>query len=124
SRATLPSFALSPLIPSSPGADSIEMARRIRTNEVFATFIGPNQLAGYLALLLPILAGSMIDTREYRRRGAALLLGLVALFLTGSLGGGVALLCGAATVAGLAMTRSRGRGLARRGGGGSVRGGG
>lgn len=105
-------FVLFPLIPASAGAESIEMARRLRTNEVFATFIGPNQLAGYLALLLPILAGSMIDTREYWRRGAALFLGLVALYLTGSLGGGVALLCGAATVAGLALTRSRGRAVA------------
>jgi len=113
-------FVLFPLIPPSAGAESIEMARRIRTNEAFATFIGPNQLAGYLALLLPIVAGSLIDTREYWRRGAAIILGLVSLFLTGSLGGGVALLCGAATVAGLALTRSRGRALAVGVGAGAV----
>jgi len=89
--------------------DSIEMARRIRTNEVFATFGGPNQLAGVLALLLPLLAGSMIDTREFRLRGAALALGLGALALTGSLGGWVALACGAVTMAGLAATRTRRR---------------
>ncbi len=104
-------FVLFPLLPAEAGTDSIEMVRRIRTNEVFATFIGPNQLAGFLVLLLPPLAGSMIDTREYWRRGAALALGLVALVLTGSLGGEVALLCGSATVAGLAFTRSRGRAL-------------
>src|SRR5262245_41821545 len=37
--------------------DSVELARRIRTNEVFATLGGPNQFAGFLALLLPLLAG-------------------------------------------------------------------
>jgi O-antigen ligase len=105
-------FVLFPLLPASAAGDSIEMVRRIRTNEVFASFIGPNQLAGFLVLLLPPLAGSMIDTREYWRRGAALALGLVALFLTGSLGGEVALVCGAATLAGLALTRTRGRALA------------
>jgi O-antigen ligase len=90
-------------------ADSIEMARRIRTNEVFATFGGPNQWAAVLALLLPLAAGSMIDTREFRLRGAVLVLGLWALTLTGSKGGGVALACGALTMAGLAATRTRGR---------------
>jgi len=113
-------FVLFPMIPPAAGADSIEMVRRIRTNEVFATFIGPNQLAGFLVLLLPPLAGSMIDTREYWRRGTALALGLVALFLTGSLGGGVALVCGALTVAGLALSRSRGRSLAVGVGAGAV----
>lgn len=101
-----------PTLPAAAGEVSIEMSRRIRTNEVFATLGGPNQFAGFLALLLPPLAGSMVDTREYRRRGAALLLGFAALVLTGSLGGWVALTCGAATVAVLAWTRSKGRALA------------
>jgi len=100
--------------------DSVELARRIRTNEVFATLAGPNQLAGFLALLLPLAAGSMIDARRYALRGATLGLGLVALALTGSLGGWIALGGGAATMAGLAITRTRGRAIAVAAGGGAV----
>lgn len=92
--------------------ESVELARRIRTNEVFATLGGPNQLAGFLALLLPVLAGSLIDAREYRLRGAALALGLVGLALTGSRGGWIAALCGAAAMGALALTRARGRTIA------------
>ncbi|MBI3857751.1 MAG: hypothetical protein HY293_18880, partial [Planctomycetes bacterium] len=80
-------FVLFPMIQPQAQSASIEMARRIKTNEAFARFIGPNQLAAFLAMLLPLLAGSMIDAKEYRLRGAALALGLVALALTGSLGG-------------------------------------
>jgi O-antigen ligase len=99
---------------------SVELARRIRTNEVFATLAGPNQFAGFLALLLPLAVGSLIDTRKYLLRGATILLGLVALALTGSLGGWVALGAGAATMAGLALTRTRGRAVAVAAGGGAV----
>jgi O-antigen ligase len=106
-------FLLFPMLqPTAQATGSIELARRIRTNEVFASFAGPNQLAAFLALLLPLLAGSMIDTREFRLRGAALAAGLFALALTGSLGGWVALGCGAVTMAALAVTRARGRTLA------------
>jgi O-antigen ligase len=91
---------------------SVELARRIRTNEVFATLAGPNQLAGFLALLVPLAAGSLIDSRRYALRGAALALGLVALALTGSAGAGVALGAGAATMTALALTRTRGRAIA------------
>jgi O-antigen ligase len=99
---------------------SVELARRIRTNEVFATLTGPNQFAGFLVLLLPLAVGSLIDTRRYYLRGAAVLLGLVALAFTGSLGGWVALGAGAATMAGLALTRTRGRAVAVAAGGGAV----
>jgi O-antigen ligase len=99
---------------------SVELARRIRTNEVFATLTGPNQFAGFLALLLPLAVGSLIDSRRYALRGAAIALGLVGLALTGSLGGWVALGCGAATMAGLALTRTRGRGVAVAAGAGAV----
>jgi O-antigen ligase len=92
--------------------DSSELAQRIRSREVFASLGGPNQFAGFLALLLPLLAGSMIDTREFRLRGAALAVGLVAIVLTGSLGGWVALACGAATMGALALTRAKGRSIA------------
>ena len=91
---------------------SVEFARRIRSNRVFSTLAGPNQCAGFLALLLPLAAGSLIDSRKYYLRGATILLGLVALALTGSLGGWVALGSGAATMAGLALTRGRGRTVA------------
>jgi O-antigen ligase len=106
-------FILFPMLqPTAQETGSIELARRIRTNEVFASFAGPNQLAAFLALLLPLLAGSMIDTREFRLRGAALAAGLVALALTESKGGWVALGCGAVTMVALAATRSRGRAVA------------
>src|SRR6185503_19395221 len=84
------------------------------------TFLGPNQFAGFLVLLLPLAVGSMIDARRYYLRGAAILLGLVSLALTGSLGGWVALGCGAVTMAGLALTRTRGRTIAVAAGGGAV----
>jgi O-antigen ligase len=89
---------------------SVELARRIRTNEVFSTFLGPNQLAGFLALLLPIVAGAFLDERR-PLRGLSLLPGIVTMALTGSLGGWVALACGAVAFSALALTRSRGRGL-------------
>jgi O-antigen ligase len=105
-------FVLFPLLqPAAASTDSIEMSRRIRTNEPFATFIGPNQLAGFLALLLPLLAGSMVDAKDYKLRGPLLFLGLVALALTGSLGGWVALACGIATIGGLHFTRHQHRKL-------------
>jgi O-antigen ligase len=100
--------------------DSVELARRIRSNRAFATLSGPNQLAAVLVLLLPLATGSLMDARRYYLRGAAMALGLVALALTGSLGGAVALACGAVTMAGLALTRPRGRRIAVAAGGGAV----
>ena len=100
--------------------ESIEFARRIRSNEVFATLGGPNQFAGFLALLLPVVAGSLIDTREFRLRGAMLAAGLAAIALTGSTGGFVALAGGAATMAALGATRARGRTLVVAIGGGAA----
>ena len=96
--ALIQKLVLFPMIQPVASTSSAEMARRILTNEPFATFVGPNQLAGFLALLLPVLAGSLIDTRDYKIRGAALALGLTALILTGSLGGWVALACGILTM--------------------------
>lgn len=103
-------FVLFPMLePEAAKTTSVEMARRIRTNEVFATLAGPNQFAGFLALLIPVALGSLLDTREYRWRGAMLALGTLSIALTGSLGGWVALACGMVTLLGLALTRSRGR---------------
>jgi len=102
---------LFPLIQPVADTESVEMARRIRTNEPFAAFIGPNQLAGYLVLLLPVLFGSMLDTRDFAVRGTGLAAGLIALVLTGSLGGWVALGCGVVAMIALWRTRNAGRGV-------------
>lgn len=88
---------------------STEFQWRLKSNEAFASFLGPNQLAGFLVLLLPVLAGYARDARVRWPAAAALGLGLVALGLTGSLGGWVALAAGAAAFAALALTRTRGR---------------
>lgn len=105
-------FVLFPLIDSSAKtSESVEMARRIHTHEAFASFIGPNQLAAFLVLLIPLLAGSMIDGRDYKLRGPALILAIGALVLTGSLGGWVSLAAGAIAMTALALTRTRGRAL-------------
>jgi O-antigen ligase/tetratricopeptide (TPR) repeat protein len=106
------------LLPSLPqDGMSEELRRRVASLEVFATFIGPNALAGFLVLLLPLAAGVLLDRRRDGPWGwgppaAALGLGLWAIGLTGSLGGGVALAAGAAVFATLALTRERKRGLA------------
>src|SRR5882672_2255376 len=105
-------FLIFPALMPDAGSQGIEMARRIQTREPSATFIGPNQLACFLVLLLPLLAGTMIDAREFILRGVGLALGLVALGLTGSFGGWVALFCAMATFLGLYLTRERGRTLA------------
>ncbi len=104
--------------PGSLGELGEEFGRRARTGEIFSTFIGPNQLAGFLALVLPPAAGFLWDARrDGRRRAAAgaggiLALGGAALLMTGSLGGWIALGAGAAAFAALALTRARGRRLA------------
>lgn len=102
-------FLFQTLQPVAAATNSIEMARRIRTNEPWGTFIGPNQLAAFLVLLLPLLAGSMIDAKDYKVRGPAIAVGLLALGLTGSLGGFVALGCAIVTIAGLYFTRQKNR---------------
>jgi tetratricopeptide (TPR) repeat protein len=104
------------------GELSVEMLRRARAREVWATFHGPNQFAAVLVLLLPPAAGVLLDRRKGGPAGwvppaAALALGGTCLALTGSLGGGVALAAGAAAFAALALTRERGRGLAVAAGG-------
>lgn len=116
--AILQKFVLYPMLQTE--GHSVEMVRRIRTNEPSGPFLGPNQLAGFLVLTLPLLVGSLLDTREYRLRGAALALGLAALVLTGSRGGAVAIGCGGIAFAALALTRTRGRGLVVAVGGGGA----
>ncbi len=105
--ALLQRLVLFPLLEAEAArTSSVELARRIRTNEVFGTFGGPNQLAGFLALTLPIVAGSLLDDPRGRAvRAVLLLLGLVVLALTGSLGGAVALGFGALAFAALAWKR-------------------
>jgi hypothetical protein len=66
------------------------MHRRLQDRHAFATFAHPNSYAGYLALLLPGLAGAVIVCRRDRWPLAAtagcLALGCVALWLTHSRG--------------------------------------
>lgn len=88
---------------------SVEMTRRAGTHEPWATFLGPNQLAGFLVLLLPILAGYARDANVRWPVYGAVALGLAALFLTGSTGALVALTAGIVAFAVLALTRSSGR---------------
>jgi O-antigen ligase/tetratricopeptide (TPR) repeat protein len=105
--------------PAVHGPMSVELSRRLATNEVFATFGGPNQLAGFLAFILPLVGGMALDGRAAKRGPLALCagtlgMGLLALFWTGSLGGWVALGAGAAAFLVLARTREKGRALAVR----------
>lgn len=91
-----------------------DLEARIRGREVFATFLGPNQFAGFLALTIPLAAGAALDVRRAGARAwapwaAGAALGLLALTRTGSLGAWVSLAAGAAAFAGLALTRRRGR---------------
>ncbi len=91
-----------------------ELVSRLRTREVFATFIYPNAYAGFLALTIPILGGALLDARGAGRlplaiKGLSLGMCLTALFLTGSLGGWVAFLAGAVAFGALVLTRKRGR---------------
>ncbi len=91
-----------------------ELRHRHATREPFAAFTGPNQLAAFLVLTLPLALGAAIDARSrgllaYAAPALALGLGALVLVLTGSLGGWVSLGGGAAAFAGLALTRKRGR---------------
>lgn len=92
-----------------PSKYSLEFQWRLKGGEPFASFLGPNQFAGFLVLLLPLLAGYARDSRVRWPAIAALGLGLTVLVLTGSLGGWVALASGAGTFAALGLTRARGR---------------
>lgn len=87
-----------------------EMTRRIRGDRVFATFRGPNQFAGFLALALPIAAAALVNSRARLVKAIPLALGLAALVLTGSFGASVGLAAGIATFVALWRTRERRRG--------------
>ena len=84
-----------------------EFQRRLASREPFAAFVGPNQLAAFLVLTLPLAFGAALD--RHRLAAVPLAAGAVALWMTGSLGGGVSLACAGAAFAGLALTRRRGR---------------
>ena len=51
---------------------------RVRSGEVFATFVTPNAYAGYLALLLPLVAGVALAARGSKRKPAAIAAGILA----------------------------------------------
>ncbi len=93
-----------------PRFQGSEMAARLASDEVFGTFLYPNSLAGFLVLVLPILAGSILDRKKGRiPEILLLLLGGTVLFLTGSKGGWVSLGVAAIFLAALAITRNRDR---------------
>jgi tetratricopeptide (TPR) repeat protein/O-antigen ligase len=75
---------------------------RAHADEIFATFVYPNALAGYLGLVLPLAAGAALAARAAHEMvsgllawGLTALLG-IALVLTGSLGGWMAAAAGLA----------------------------
>lgn len=87
-----------------------EFHARLMGNEVWGTFFYPNSLAGFLALVLPIVAGLFVDLREKRARicaGAVGVLALFALYLTGSKGGWVAAAAGLGLFSLLAVVKKR-----------------
>jgi tetratricopeptide (TPR) repeat protein len=93
-------------------AELEQMRQRMRQNNVFATYAHPNSFAGYLALLLPALVGTMAVCRRdplslWRTylAGACAVLGLVGLWLTHSRGALGALVVVALVLAGLRWRR-------------------
>jgi O-antigen ligase len=96
------------------GGLPIDLSRRLEAGEVMATFFYPNTFGGYLALVLPLLAGTLLDSRRAGPRGvgpaaAALAACGAAMVLTGSGGAWAALGVGAVAFAALWATRERGR---------------
>jgi len=92
----------------------VDVARRLEAREVMATFFYPNTFGGYLAFVLPLLAGLLLDSRTAGLRGlvptaAAAATGLAAMAMTGSAGAWTALGMGTVAFAVLAATRRRGR---------------
>lgn len=99
------------------GDASPSLLARIRSMEPYSTFTGPNQLAGFLVLLLPLAAGMAADDRlrnprVFPVRLVVVLAAAVTLALTGSRGGWVALAAAALAFGALALTRNRRRGTA------------
>ncbi|HXG60730.1 MAG TPA: O-antigen ligase family protein [Planctomycetota bacterium] len=100
--------------PGTLGPLTRDLEARVRGREIFATFLGPNQFAGFLALTIPLAAGAALDVRRAGPRAwtpwaAGAALGIAALAQTGSRGAWVSLAAGGAAFAGLALTRRRGR---------------
>lgn len=80
---------------------------------IFATFLNPNELAGYLGLAIPLAAAAYLWARSASGKilaGFATLLTVVAMALTGSRGGWISLVAGLylfALLAGIAFRRTR-----------------
>jgi len=91
-----------------PPQMAFDLEGRIRSQRVFSTFVVPNSLAGYLALVFPAFLGLWLDRLRRREPGegrflavvGVVLLGpvLVALFFTKSKGGALAFLAGTAAL--------------------------
>lgn len=110
-------FVIFPQTRAEYGALPVDLSRRLEAGEVMATFFYPNTFGGYLALLLPLLAGALLDSlregpRRYLPAAAALAAAAGAMPLTGSGGAWTALGIGAAAFGALWITRKRGRSLA------------
>ena len=94
-------FILFPMSEEEYQGASVEFVWRLQARQPMATFIGPNQLAAFLTLTLPLLLGSAIDGRGGTQKAAlvritALIAGFICLLSTGSLGGWMALVAGRA----------------------------
>lgn len=80
---------------------------------IFATFLNPNELAGFLGLVIPLAAAAFLWSRSPAARiliGFAVILTLLALLLTGSRGGWLSLAAGIfvfGLLAGVAFRRTR-----------------
>jgi O-antigen ligase len=98
-------------------AASEGLLHRARSGQPFGTFVLPNTLAGFIAILLPMMVASIVEARALGRdywmsptavmRGTFVVLSILVLAWTESRGGWVATLGGLATLAVLAAARRR-----------------
>lgn len=115
-RAYLAALLVAAAVVSWLGAREYVLQRVIGRNpswRIFATFFNPNELAGFLALVIPLAGAAFLASRSAALRivtGFAALLLVIALLLTGSRGGWLGFALGMfafALLAGAAFRRTR-----------------
>lgn len=80
-----------------PGSQAAAMSGIISQGRVFGAFLNPNILAGFLAVAIPFTLALSLDGKGRGQKevlGALTILECLVLFLTGSLGGLLATVCG------------------------------